>query len=183
VSRHIDPEVLHAIACAHLGKPLAAMLDGIQADLVARYPGRIGGEREWVLNNAGGVMGTFALLHGSLGEYVLFYGSPIGTSGHTGRYHFVDDWATVLDGEMWYFTEGSIEREVYRPGDRVHLSRGQAKAYRIPDHAWILEYARGPIPLMLPFGLADTVFSTLDWRTALTTLRVYATHVLRSLGG
>jgi len=70
---------------------------------------------------------------------------------------------------------------VYRPGDRLHLPRGQVKAYRIPDHAWILEYARGPIPLMLPFGLADTLFSTLDWRTALKTLRVYGRHVVRSL--
>ena len=39
----------------------------------------------------------------------------------------------------------------------------------------------GPIPLMLPFGLADTLFSTLDWRTALKTLRVYGRHVVRSL--
>jgi len=183
MSRHFDPDVLHEIACAHLGKPLPAMLDDIQADLAARHPGRIASGREWVLSNAGGVMGTFALLHASLSEYGLFYGSPIGSSGHTGRYHFVEDWATVLDGEMWYYAEGSIEREVYGPGDRLRLARGEVKGYRIPDHAWILEYARGPIPLMLPFGLADTVFSTLDWRTAVKTLRVYGSHVLRSLGG
>ncbi len=48
------------------------------------------------------------------------------------------------------------------------------------DGAYILEYARGPIPTMLPFGLADTVFSTLDLTSLFRTIRLYARHVLRS---
>ena len=55
-----------------------------------------------------------------------------------------------------------------------------AKGYRIVDHAWILEYARGPIVTMLPFGLADAMFSTLDGRTICRTFWLYGKHVLRN---
>jgi hypothetical protein len=52
---------------------------------------------------------------------------------------------------------------VYKPGDQHHLQRGDAKQYRMPDTCWALEYARGNILTMLPFGLFDTFFSTLDY--------------------
>jgi len=183
VTAVFDPETLHEVAARHLGKPLEPMLDAIQSGLAARYPGHVHPtERVWVLNTAGGAMGAFAMLYASLSEYVMFFGTPIGTSGHTGRHHFVDDHVVVLDGEMWQFAAGSTRREVYGPGDRVHLERGVAKGFRVPDRVWMLEYARGAIPLMIPFGLADALISTLDWRTALRTLGVYASHVLRRPG-
>jgi len=62
-----------------------------------------------------------------------------------------------------------------------HLARGSAKAYRAPDHVWALEYARGNIPAMLPFGLADTLTSTLDIHTLINTFRIYGKLVIKEL--
>lgn len=68
----------------------------------------------------------------------------------------------MLDGGMWGYAEGDTARVEVGPGDVHHLGANVAKGYRIPDHCWMLEYARGPILTMFPFGLADTLFSTLD---------------------
>lgn len=46
---------------------------------------------------------------------------------------------------------------------------------------WALEYARGWIPLMLPFGLADTLSSTLDFYTLVQTFKVYGQCVVSEL--
>ena len=100
--------------------------------------------------------------------------------GHTGRYRWAADDMVILDGEMWYFGEGDLRRQEYRRGESFHLGRGQAKSYRMVDGAWILEYARGGIPTMLPFGVADTIFSTLDFTTLIRTLRIYGRNVLRA---
>lgn len=175
-----DPNVLREIARQGHGQPIEERLRTVARALAERYPGRVSERQEWVLNNAGGVMGQFTILYASLTEYVIFFGSPIGSSGHSGRYAFVKDWAFLLDGEMWYFEQGQIVRDVYRTGDEIILEQGNAKGFRIVDHAWILEYARGPIVTMLPFGLADAVFSTLDFRTVFRTFWLYGKHVLRS---
>ena len=173
-----DPDILREVATSNIGLPRQQMFDAVTRELTARYPGYISQKPEWFINNAGGAMGTLTFLYASLNEYLIFFGSPIGGQGHTGRYTFVDDWFWVLEGELWYFSEGQTEREVYRAGDEVRLQRRQAKGYRIVDNAWALEYARGWIPTMLPFGLADTVFSTLDYRTAFKTFRIYGKHVM-----
>ena len=175
-----EPGILREVAHSHLELPLEEMIPAITRDLAERYPGLIETEHTWFYSNAGGAMGQVAILYASLREYVIFFGSPIGSSGHTGRYRFVDDHSVLLDGEMWYYGEGDLRREEYRPGDSVHLRRGEAKGFCMVDGAYILEYARGPIPTMLPFGLADTVFSTLDFTSLLRTLWLYARHVVRS---
>ncbi len=175
-----EPEILREVAHSHLDLPLEEMIPAITRDLAERYPGLIETEPEWFYSNAGGTMGQVAMLYASLREYVIFFGSPIGSGGHTGRYRFVDDHSVVLDGEMWYYGEGDLRRTEYRRGDSIHLRRGEAKGFRMVDGAYILEYARGPIPTMLPFGLADTVFSTLDLTSLIRTCRLYARHVLRS---
>jgi C-8 sterol isomerase len=175
-----DPSDLHAHARRVVGLPLAEMIERLVGDLAERYPRKIQRNGGWVFNNAGGAMGMMRLLYASLSEYLIVFGSPIGTEGHTGRF-LVDDYFFILDGEQWAYGEGALERETYRPGDCHHLRRGDAKGYRMPDRCFALEYARGNIPLMLPFGLADTVSSTMDFVTAAKTVGAYARCVAHSL--
>lgn len=175
-----DPEVLHRVAKGRIGMPMTQMVKAIAEDLHELYPGHVDRDPPWVLNNAGGAMGTFALLHASITEYVIVFGTPIGTEGHSGL-HFADDYFIMLEGEQWSFSPGSTEREIYRPGDMHVLRRGQVQGYRIPENGWALEYARGFIPSMMPFGLLDVVTSTLDFPTLTRTLGIYARGVTREL--
>jgi hypothetical protein len=173
-----DPHVIHEISSKHLGQPLEQMFANIIAELSERYPGAIDDSHPWIFNNAGGVMLQMKLLHASLKEYVMIWGTPIGSEGHTGR-HLVEFYDTVLDGEAWYYQEGQFTRTVYTPGDHVFLGKGQSAGMHYPDHVWMIEYARGPLPSLLPFGLADALLSTLDFKTALQTLMIYFSLVMR----
>ena len=57
-------------------------------ELTATYHKRIlpVQHREWIFINCGGWMGAFYLLHASLTEYVLFFGTAIHTSGNSGEF-------------------------------------------------------------------------------------------------
>jgi len=118
-------------------------------------------------------------LYASLTEYVSLFGTPVGTEGHSGR-NAAEFHDTVLDGEAWYYHEGQLERTVYRQGDAIHVQRWEAAGMHIPDRVWMLEYCRGALPTLMPFGLGDSLFSTLDFLTAARTLRVYAVLLWRA---
>jgi hypothetical protein len=78
---------------------------------------------------------------------------------------------------MWYYGEGQFEKRVYKPGDHLYVGPNQARAMNFTDGVWAVEYARGPLPLSIPFGLADELVSTLDFATAAQTLSIYANLV------
>ncbi len=184
-----DPDVLHGLVRAHLDAPFPARIDRVVDAVAARYPAHVVRNEPWLLNNAGGAMGMMKILHASPREYLIVFGSPIGTEGHTGRFR-ADDYFMVLYGEQWAYTPGELEKRVYRPGDLHHLPRGTAGGYRFPDACFALEYARGSILSMLPFGFADTLSSTLDLPTLAATARTFvrlsaaaaAVRLRRSLG-
>jgi C-8 sterol isomerase len=177
-----DPDVLQAVAkrAVDQGGALRDKVARIRAELSVLHPGHIRHEDEWVFNIAGGALGQMTILHASLTEYVLVFGTPIGTQGYSGRF-FAEDYFMVLEGEHWTFKAGDAEKRVLRPGERTFLKRGEAKAYRMPDHCYGLEYARGIIPSMLPFGLADSFTSTVDPVPVWNTLRIYTRAVVGEL--
>jgi C-8 sterol isomerase len=59
----------------------------IHAELYAKYPGRVlhKDSLQWTFINQCGVMCSACLLHGSITEYVMFYGCVMDTSGHSGQ--------------------------------------------------------------------------------------------------
>mmetsp|Transcript_2221 Transcript_2221/g.6109 ORF Transcript_2221/g.6109 Transcript_2221/m.6109 type:complete len:217 (-) Transcript_2221:184-834(-) len=182
-----SPEVMHrvakeALAAQPAGAHPKAIVDGVVAGLRKEYPDHIiEGEPEWLFNNAGGAMGAMIVLHASLSEYVIIFGSPIGTEGHSGRF-LSDDYFTILHGEQWAYEPGQLVKEVYKPGSQHHMKLGVAKGYKIPDSGcWALEYARGNILSMMPFGLADLFSSTLDPVTFWKTVKVSGFNMLLNL--
>ncbi|MCD6498763.1 MAG: hypothetical protein J7M25_10765 [Deltaproteobacteria bacterium] len=167
-----DPQVIHECSLKGLGLPKPEMFDAIADAFEEAYPGRINRTQPWIYSIAGGAMIQMKIYFASTMEYLIIWGTPIGSEGHSGR-HAVAFWDTVIDGKMWYYAEGQFEKKVYKPGDRVFVGKGQARAMNFTDGVWAVEYARGPIPLSLPFGLADELFSTLDFATAAQTVGGY----------
>ena len=88
----------------------------------------------------------------------------------------------VLAGEVWAYRPRRCDvREVARPGDHIVLKRGEAKGFKIPEAAWMLEYGRGFVPAAFPLILGDVLFSALDGTTLAETVWVYGKMALREL--
>ncbi|KAG1438021.1 hypothetical protein G6F56_012823 [Rhizopus delemar] len=180
-----DQNVLQQVAQANIEKYAGkndthGMMVNLASDLEKHYPGHVNLKERWVFNNAGGAMGSMWVLHASITEYVIIFGTPLGTEGHTGRF-LADDYFIILEGEQWAYSAGQVQREVYKPGEMHLLPRGASQQYKIHEHAWALEYARGWIPAMLPFGFADTIFSTLDYTSLYDTVVISAQSMFREL--
>ncbi|CAM4730708.1 hypothetical protein PO909_022222 [Leuciscus waleckii] len=162
------------LAKQYAGQDHEQAFSKVVVELRKRYPGHIlpDEDLQWVFVNAGGWMGSMCLLHASLTEYVLLFGTAVDTGGHSGRY-----WAeisdTVISGNFRQWKEGTTKSETYYPGDTIVHAVGEATSVQWSAGTWMVEYGRGFIPSTLGFALADTVFSTQDFLTLFYTVRVY----------
>ncbi|KAJ7194974.1 ERG2/sigma1 receptor-like protein [Mycena pura] len=189
-----DPSHLHQLAQAAIASSpndTAGMIQHIVSNLTRTYPSnqvKINVDSsEWVFNNAGGAMGALYIVHASITEYLFIFGTPLGTEGHSGILS-ADDYFHILVGEQWAFSAGQLEMERYTPGMVHYLPRATAKQYKMHEGCFALEYARGEneryagwIPLMVPFGLADGLTSTLDFITLYNTGRITLREMGRNL--
>jgi C-8 sterol isomerase len=144
-----DPVHLHELQLSALSaspNDTSGMISHILANLTSTYPTtRLSintDSSEWVFNNAGGAMGAMYVIHASITEYLIIFGTPLGTEGHSGL-HPADDYFHILVGEQWAFQPGALEMERYRPGDVHLMRRGIAKQYKMHEGCWAMEYARG----------------------------------------
>ncbi|KFQ01110.1 Sigma non-opioid intracellular receptor 1, partial [Haliaeetus albicilla] len=86
----------------------------IIVELRKKHPGHIlpDEDLQWVFVNAGGWMGSMCLLHASLTEYVLLFGTAVDTGGHSGkRGDRAGSSGTCRQGR-----EGTTKSEIYYPG-------------------------------------------------------------------
>ena len=176
-----DPEIVHQCSMECLGLPKPQMFDVFAQSLAKHYPRILDFRQPWIYSIAGGAMIQMKLYYASMTEYIMIWGTPIGSEGHSGR-HFTGFWDTVIDGEMWYYGEGEFEKKLYKPGDRVYVGPGQARAMNFTDGVWAVEYARGFIPLSMPFGIAEEIFVCWDFLTATQTLSLYTDLMAQAYG-
>ena len=175
-----DPQVLRNVCADRLGPPPREAISSITEELARMYPGHIETREDWFFNIAGGATGIMTVLHGSLSEYLIWFGTPVGTEGFSGRYH-LDIYDVALSGQFWVYDEDDpLQRKVYMPGELAHLRRRRVKGFRISEDCWVLEYGRGPVPTCLAMGLSGAVLS-LDGGIIWKTVRNYGRLVIKEL--
>ncbi len=176
-----DPAVIHEIGKKGVGLPPEEMVPVIMNELAAAYPGHVAKEAKFIFSIVAGITGIMTVLHGSLSEYIVLFGTPVGSEGFSGRYG-LDIYDVVISGEMWTYTEENfLRREVHRPGEMAALKKGQAKGVKLHEDIWLLEYGRGFVPGCLPLALADAMLSCLDPLTVGKTLAHYGKLVIGEL--
>lgn len=178
-------------------------IESLMRDLVDRlqieYPGLVQdfGPERWVFNVAGGATGAMMILHASITEYLILFGSASGTEGHSGA-HFAHDYFTIIAGRQTAGFLGEVKPRVYLPGDQHHHPRFNTAHYTLDNSSWALELAQGKrirlregptrllfagyIPAMMPFGLIQMPLSLdLDstWRTIYYTGQSIVNNLLR----
>lgn len=183
-----DPKVLQALAKESIQAHPGDNTTEIITDLIPRIKKEYGDKavindlnwEEWVFNNAGGSMGNMFIIHSSISEYLIIFGSAISTNGHSGV-HFADDYFTILSGNQKVAYENQVECSTFFPGDCNHLKRGQVTQFSMDGGSYALELAQGWIPAMLPFGFVEVISSTLDFTTFGKTCYYTAREMFRNL--
>ncbi|KAM6111563.1 sigma non-opioid intracellular receptor 1-like [Phoenicopterus ruber ruber] len=127
----------------------------IIVELQKKHPGHIlpNKDLQWVFMNASGWIGSMCLLHASLTEYVLLFGTAVDTGGHLGQY-WADISDTIISGTFQQWKEGTTISEIYYSGDTIMHQTGEATLVKWSVGTWMVEYSQGFIPsVLVPSGI------------------------------
>ena len=68
----------------------------------------------------------------------------------------------VLSGSVKYWKEGTTEAVEYKTGDSFSHYSGSTGGIAWKANTWVLEYARGFIPMSAPVVISDQLFTSFD---------------------
>jgi len=178
-----DDNKLHAITKnavdANPGN-VEAIFDAVLRGLQETYPQRIFNDSDWVFNCAGGFRTGMKIMHASITEYIIFWGSAVDTVGMSGR-HFGDFHDFLISGEFTQWLEGNVKSKKFYPVEHVVHHRLHGSVVQLRAGTWMLEHFVGFIPTSLPFGVSDSIFSNMDLVTIAKTFYQYGRLVLYEL--
>ena len=173
---------LEEVAALRPDLPMGERWELMRAELASRHPGKIADTLHWTFNAAGNVVCQIAIVAASPREYVAFFGTPVGATGFSGRYPKSDVWDIMVKGEMWACVPGQFEYSTYLLGQTAYLERGSGKIFRYGPNTWMIDYARGNILTMFPFGvIAPALYNTLDFKSAIEQFTDYAGLVVKGM--
>ena len=125
----VNESLVHMVAQRHTGGSpdrINASFAAVLAELRDTFPGRFlaDADLEWIFINCGGWMGAMCLLRASITDYVLFFGTAMETSGHSGRL-----WSTILISKVniqiqHYLCVLPLLQELDRPGKIFSMAAG-----------------------------------------------------------
>ena len=178
------PEEVQSIANMGAGLPPGDRWEIMRAEMARRHPGKVADTLKWTFNAAGNVICNIAVVYASPTEYVAFFGTPIGATGFSGLYTEADVWDCMVFGEMYTFDPGQFEKSVYKAGDTAYLKKGTRRVFRYVDSCWMIDYARGNIITMFPFGVINpAMYNTVDPKSAWEQISNYAELTIKSMFG
>lgn len=148
-----DDELLHQITnnAVQANMSLEETFANITAELKFHYGPHITTSEEWQFNCAGGFKSAMKILHISITEYIMFWGSSVSATGMSGR-HFGEFHDFIISGEFTQWKEGTVETKTYGPMGRVHHGRYKGSVVSLKPGTWMLEHFVGFLPTSLPFG-------------------------------
>ncbi|CAB4003392.1 Hypothetical predicted protein [Paramuricea clavata] len=147
----------------YAGREIQQAFQKIASELQEHYPGHIlpTKHREWVMYKYSGMTLSMTILHASLTEYVLLFGSALDTDGYLGR-HWLNCTMLLLSGSVKYWKEGDIEAIEYKIGDSFTFHSGSTGCLGWKANTWVLEYGRGFLPMSMPAIISDGLFTSFD---------------------
>jgi len=177
------PEELIQVAKMGEGSPLAERWPAMLKKLQANHPNvYLAPTLHWIFNQAGNVTAEIAIVYASTHEYVAFFGTPIGGRGFSGRYPLSTVYDIMVAGTMQDFKPGDMQAELYNhPGDMETLLLGIAKGMVYADNTWMIDYSRGDLSSMFPYGIiAPALFQTLDYQNAIDEIKDAIDQILHN---
>ncbi|OWF56047.1 Sigma non-opioid intracellular receptor 1 [Mizuhopecten yessoensis] len=152
-----------------IGQGVEFSYSKIKTELRKRFPGHILSEEDeqWMFMNARSWKGKMCILHASLSEYILLFGTDVDIVSFFGRY-----WAntsyTILTGSCRQWKFGQLSSKVFAPGETVFHTWDEVSPFELEAGTLMVEYGRGFIPYTFGFALADKFIT--DFLTLFYTL-------------